>query len=740
MPRSPSHHQDSRPEIDDEFFEEIPGKAHGGNRAKRMALDLLGRWYWIALGLVIGSLGAAYYLSKAPKQYTAGSSLLIKTQTDSLMRNDQLEDVALGSSEAMNTAAMRIRRYELMERVAAREDVRSLKGLIPPKVDWRPEWLAKMLDDEEPETPVQDGAPPPPPGVLAGYLQAWVDTSITRGTRLLEIRVGHPIPEVAKALADAVAREYMAEIRDDVSAGRTSTIEVLREESESARQKLQTATTARSVYTRALAAHEALDTQEVEVARLDQRYLPAHPKMQAANAEFARLKQRFIDEFETARSSPNDATYWQGVSRQLPDPEVDRDRYLRVARQLLLARIGVLESEIESQTSVFNSMLTRIEESNINQESEETSTRINSLARVPGRASSPVASTVYTTGIGAGLAGGLVLAFLLVRLDNKFQTVAQVEQETESSVLAAVSHIPEAHLEQAARRHFRKHPEDQSDAYDDWDPLLVFRPGILNTNYAEMYRILRASISLLGDESENKISLFTSALPGEGKTATSTNFALAAAGQKRRTLLIDCDLRKPAVHKIFGMSRETPKGGITEVLAGQIAVADTVISDFPEPNLHVIFSGKRAPNPGELLDASRLKAVLDWAASNYDVIVLDTAPLLAVPDTRIIAPLVDNVCLVVRGQYVPKGAVARTLGLLEEDGTRLSGIVFNGFKEKKRLIGQNYSYGHYKMSRYGRSYQYGYGGYGSYGAYGSEEEDEPSNRRRRVGKRRRKQK
>ncbi len=106
------------------------------------------------------------------------------------------------------------------------------------------------------------------------------------------------------------------------------------------------------------------------------------------------------------------------------------------------------------------------------------------------------------------------------------------------------------------------------------------------------------------------------------------------------------------------------------------------------------------------------------AVSLYDVIVLDTAPLLAVPDTRIIAALADNVCLVCRAEYVPKGAIRHLLRTLDEDGTQISGVVFNGFKEKRRLIGENNSYGYYKTSKYGRSYRYGYG---SYGAYGSDE-------------------
>ncbi|MEI6178577.1 MAG: CpsD/CapB family tyrosine-protein kinase, partial [Verrucomicrobiota bacterium] len=196
-------------------------------------------------------------------------------------------------------------------------------------------------------------------------------------------------------------------------------------------------------------------------------------------------------------------------------------------------------------------------------------------------------------------------------------------------------------------------------------------------------------------------------------TAVSANFAAAAAGQGRKTLLIDLDLRKPSVHKFFGFPREQETGGITECLANLVAYQDVIIRESGHANLHLILSGKNAPNPGELLDTGRLSLILTQACQEYDVVVLDTAPLLAVPDTRIIAPLAHNLCLVVRADYVPKGAVRRVLEVMDEDGTTLSGIVVNGFKEKRFLIGENYSYASYQTSRYGRSYRYGYGSYGN---------------------------
>lgn len=681
---------------------------------KVLVLNLLGRWHWIALGLILGFLGATYYLAMVPKEYTATASLLVKQQTNSVMARDQVDEINLGSVEAMNTIAERIRRMDLLERIASRQDVRELPGLMPPAVDWLPEWLRTKLGRTAP-----GGSPalqaPPPPAALGGMLANWLRISIRRGTRLLDISITHPVPEVSKAIADAVAREYLAEIATARTAGRSNSIDLLEKESKETRTSLQAARSALSIYARALEVHKALETKETEETSLKRRYLPKHPKMVTVSAELKEVQARFIREFDVARLDASDKAYWEVAGKQLPDQQTDRDAYLRAARQQLLARIGVLESEIQSATLVFNTMLTRIKETSVNQESEETSAEVNSLARVPGLPSAPVPAKVTAIGSLCGLAGGLLLALLFIRLDNKFHTVAQLVGDTDLHVLAAVADIKLHHLDVAEQQYRKRNPDVYNDSRKNWDKRIVFRSGTSSTSYAEMFRVLRASISLLGDETKRKITLFTSALPGEGKTLISCNFALAAAGQDRKTLLIDLDLRKPSVHKMFGMVREQKHGGITECLANLAPFEQVIYRETGQENLHLILSGMRAPNPGELLNTGHLTGILEQACRDYDAVVLDTAPILAVPDTRTIIPLAHNVCLVVQAEYVPKGAVGRTLEILVEDGTSLSGAIFNGYKERRRLMGENYSYGYYKTSRYGRAYRYGYGNYGAYG-------------------------
>lgn len=700
---------------------------------KQLFKELLGRWYWMALGLVVGLLIAGYYLSKVPKRYNATASLLLKQHVATVMKNDQVEDIDPRSEEAMNTAVERIRRLDLLERVAERPEIRQLPGLVPPPVDWRPVWMG---GEKKPQVATKA---PPPPAALAGALSSWLNVSIGRGTRLVYVTIQHTDPKVAKALADAVTNQYLEEVAGARSAGRNTSTDLLMKGSEEARQRLQSAQGALAIYGRALELHKELETKEKEVQQLERRYLPKHPKMAAAEAQLASQQERFLEAFQIARKAKADEAYWKTSDAQL-DAE-DHLQAVSTARQLLLSRISVLQSETDSQTSVFNSMLTRIEESGVNGQSDDSPAELNSLSRLPGQAALPQPNKCYALGGAAGLMAGLALALLLGRLDNKFHTVAQLEAHTGHAVLSAIANMPPRALVAARKVSAKRQPvKDDAPAdpiQEQWNERLVFCPELSASTYAEMFRVLRASVSLLGDEEKRRITLFTSALPGEGKTMVSTNFALAAASQGRRTLLIDLDLRKPSVHKMFGFTREHTGGGVTEYLSNHVSFEDAIVHDTGHPMLDVILAGKRAPNPGELLNGTRLNDILDRATRSYDVVVIDSAPLLAVPDTRIIAPLVDNLCLVVRAEYVPKGAVTRTLEILESANTFPSGLILNGFQEKRRFIGENYTYGYYGGGRYG------YGSYGAYGVYGNDDDEDETPRpavkrpkpssRRRVG-------
>ena len=167
----------------DAYGDEGPPSRPQPDRTKRLALDLLGRWHWIALGLILGGLGAFYYLSKAPKLYQATVTMLVKERTGTIMQKGMMPDeIDMRSIEAMNTVVARIMRPELMESVASRQDVRALPGLMPKKVNWWPEWTPMGRVDPAGDSEV---AAVPPPGMLAGLIGSWTKVAVRRNTRLL---------------------------------------------------------------------------------------------------------------------------------------------------------------------------------------------------------------------------------------------------------------------------------------------------------------------------------------------------------------------------------------------------------------------------------------------------------------------------------------------------------------------------------------------------------------------------
>ena len=226
---------------------------------------------------------------------------------------------------------------------------------------------------------------------------------------------------------------------------------------------------------------------------------------------------------------------------------------------------------------------------------------------------------------------------------------------------------------------------------------------------SEAYRNLRTSILLSsGAGHPPKVLLVTSSQRGEGKTTTAANIAVTLAQTGDRVVLLDCDIRNPRVHRIMEMSNQA---GMSTFLSGNSELSG-LIQETKIPNLFVITAGPIPPNPAELLGSARMKQALVLLAESFDHIVIDSPPVLAVTDARILAPLVDGVILVIKGGETPKEAVQRTKRLLQEVHGHLIGTLLNNVDVRSAdyyYYSRYYYYGYGRYGRYGKKYGYGYG-------------------------------
>ena len=200
---------------------------------------------------------------------------------------------------------------------------------------------------------------------------------------------------------------------------------------------------------------------------------------------------------------------------------------------------------------------------------------------------------------------------------------------------------------------------------------------------AEAYRSLRSNIEYSSFDDEYRVIVVTSSVPGEGKSTTSGNLAIALAQSGNSVLLVDCDMRKPSIHKKFKISNAA---GTAELLLRKKSFEE-VVNDYNE-NLTIITAGKIPPNPSEMLASRAMTAFIKEMKNEFKYIILDTPPLQAVTDAQVLSTKADGVLLVVRAGSTKKELVSNSVDLINKVHGKVIGTVLNGVENKKN----NYYY------------------------------------------------
>lgn len=277
-------------------------------------------------------------------------------------------------------------------------------------------------------------------------------------------------------------------------------------------------------------------------------------------------------------------------------------------------------------------------------------------ATAPDQPFSPHVGQNIVLGFVAALLAGVLATILRDLLDNKVRKADDIRLLTDAAIMATV---PAVNAKNAVTSISERYAQSVQ---------------------AEAYRELRSNLRFLEMRGRSRSLLVTSSIKGEGKSATAINLAGALARADRRVLLVDADLRDPSVHFYLGLEGSA---GLSTVLIGE-AELDDVVQPLELENLSVLASGPVPPNPSELLDSDRMTAFLDAATARYDVVILDSPPLLAVTDATAIARRVSGTVFVAGSGKVRRPQLTHALQKLQMVQVKLLGIVLNGVPRNDR--------------------------------------------------------
>jgi succinoglycan biosynthesis transport protein ExoP len=428
----------------------------------------------------------------------------------------------------------------------------------------------------------------------------------------------------------------------------------------------------------------SLRGQESEVARrvadLGQRYGDSHPRLVQARAELGQIQGRIGAEVAKIMSSVQaDAEAAKSKENELQAQVTALEQQAGGMGQNETG-LRQLEREAVTTRTVYEDFLKRFKELSEQQDIQQPDARVLSPAEVPSGANFPrYGITLGVAGV-LGLLLGIGVVLLIERLDGGFRTGDQVERMVGRPVVGMIPALSSSVLGKLTPARYA-----------------VTKPA---TAYAEALRSAYTAITLGSLDSPPRIIMVTSGLPDEGKSTFTASLAalLAKSAPDKKVIVVDCDLRRSSIAE--SLSVERPKDTIEEYLSGQKTLEEVVKRDEVS-NVFLISAKRNTLNATELLGSQAMHRFVNTLASNYDVVFLDTPPVMAVADTRVIIPMADYVIFLIRWERTPRELASNALKLMRDMKKRI-GVVLSQVDIRRHA---RYGYGDYGYyySRY-RSY------------------------------------
>ena len=423
-----------------------------------------------------------------------------------------------------------------------------------------------------------------------------------------------------------------------------------------------------------------------DYAEMSTRYGPDHPKMKALSGQLDTIRKAYEQEVDGIL-----ATFEKSYQEM-----VDNERSLKALMEQVkkeaieLSKIEVeykpLKRASEQDEKMYGIIASRQKEIDITGPMKNNNVRILERAVVPSAPVRPKPVQNLLLGLLLGLASGIGMAFAIEALDNTLKTQQDVEQFLGTPVLGLVPIIGGAPGGEGIQA---------GDNLRERDLGVFLDPKSIA---AECCRSIRTNILFMSPDRPLKVMVVTSPSPQEGKTTTAINLGVTMAEAGSKVLIVDTDMRRPRLHRSFGVPNQT---GISTVIVGK-ATLDEAIKRTDVPNLDVLPCGPVPPNPSELLHTDRFGAVLGNLSKLYDRIILDSPPTSAVTDPAVLGNLADGVVLVIKAGETTREAAMHARRQLATAKARLFGVIVNAIDFSNPAYGYEYYYRNYY--RYGYTY------------------------------------
>jgi len=444
---------------------------------------------------------------------------------------------------------------------------------------------------------------------------------------------------------------------------------------------------------------QEIKAMEVELFRrmseLSKKYGQKHPRMVAIESELNTLQKRRTQEVNRIINSLKNEYRVALAKENSLKAALAKQKKESLELNQKAIEYGVLRREVESARQMYELLIKRFKETSLTEDMKTGNIRVVDGAEVPKHPVKPKKKLNILLAIIVGLVMGIGLAFFFEYLDNTIKIPEDVEKYLKIPFLGPTPLFS---------------TKSKGDTEDDTNSALVTLHSSKSTA-SESYRGIRTSILLSSAESAPQVILISSTGPLEGKTITTANLAVTMAQAGSKVIILDCDMRRPMMHKLFSMTRDQ---GISNLLAESSDVKRAIFHT-KIPNLDIIPCGPIPPNPSEILGSTRMASLLNVLRKKYAHILIDSPPSIAVTDAVVLSKFVDGVVLVIRADSTVREVAKNCVAQFGAVGANIIGVVLNGVD-----IGRD-SYYYYQ-------YYYYY--------YGEDREKKKKSRRKRKSKNR----